>query len=58
MSSRWIAALTLAGGLAMGSAAPAASGASLPWVEDDYSKAVTQARAKNVPIFVEAWAPW
>jgi hypothetical protein len=55
MSSRWIAALTLAGGLAMGSAA---SGASLPWVEDDYSKAVTQARAKNVPIFVEAWAPW
>jgi hypothetical protein len=42
----------------MGSAAPAASGASLPWVEDDYSKAVTQARAKNVPIFVEAWAPW
>jgi hypothetical protein len=58
MSSGWIAALTLAGGLAMGSAARTASGASLPWVEDDYSKAVTQARAKNVPIFVEAWAPW
>jgi hypothetical protein len=58
MSSRCIAALTLVGGLAMGSAAPATSRTSLPWVEDDYSKAVTQARAKNVPIFVEAWAPW
>ena len=24
----------------------------------DYAKAAAQARAKNVPIFVEAWAPW
>jgi hypothetical protein len=53
-----LAALALTGGLAMVSAAPAASRTVLPWVEDDYSKAVAQARAKNVPIFVEAWAPW
>ena len=52
------AALALAGGLAMVSAAPAASRAVLPWVEDDYPKALTLARGKNVPIFVEAWAPW
>jgi hypothetical protein len=30
----------------------------LPFVEDDFKKAVTQAKAKNLPIFVEAWAPW
>lgn len=30
----------------------------LPWIEDDYAKALTAARARNVPIFVEIWAPW
>jgi hypothetical protein len=30
----------------------------LPFIDDDYSKAVARARAKNVPIFVEVWAPW
>ena len=29
----------------------------LPWV-DDYPRALAAARAKNVPLFVEAWAPW
>jgi hypothetical protein len=32
--------------------------AELPFVEDDYAKAVARAKAKNLPIFVEAWAPW
>jgi hypothetical protein len=30
----------------------------LPFIEDDYAKAVARAKAKNVPIFVETWAPW
>lgn len=30
----------------------------LPFVQDDYDKAVAEARAKNVPLFVEVWAPW
>lgn len=30
----------------------------LPFIEDDYTKAVARAKAKNVPVFVEAWAPW
>jgi len=30
----------------------------LPFIDDDYSKAVARARAKNVPLFVDAWAPW
>ncbi|HEX2834125.1 MAG TPA: hypothetical protein VHW00_14040 [Thermoanaerobaculia bacterium] len=32
--------------------------AELPFIESDYEKAVARAKAKNVPIFVEAWAPW
>ncbi len=32
--------------------------AELPFIESDYAKAVAQAKAKDVPIFVEAWAPW
>ena len=30
----------------------------LPFIADDYVKAKALARARNVPIFVEAWAPW
>jgi hypothetical protein len=32
--------------------------ADLPFIENDYRKAVAEANAKNVPLFVEAWAPW
>jgi hypothetical protein len=30
----------------------------LPFIDNDYAKAVSQAKTKHVPIFVEAWAPW
>jgi hypothetical protein len=30
----------------------------LPWIEDDYTRAVAQAKARKLPIFVESWAPW
>jgi len=30
----------------------------LPFIENDYARAVQLARTKNVPIFVETWAPW
>jgi inner membrane protein len=58
MRSTRIAPLALAGVLAVVSPAPAASRSVFPWIEDDYGKAIAQARARNVPIFVEAWAPW
>jgi hypothetical protein len=32
--------------------------ADLPFIENDYKKAAAQAKAKDVPLFVEAWAPW
>jgi hypothetical protein len=34
------------------------SQATLSFIEDDYPRALAQARAQHVPIFVEAWAPW
>ena len=37
-------------------AAPARN--SLPWIEDDYGRALAEAKSKKLPIFVEAWAPW
>lgn len=50
------ATLTL---LTMMSLAPLAGAKELlPFIDNDYAKAVTRAKAKNVPIFVEAWAPW
>ena len=30
----------------------------VPFIADDYPGALAQARAKKLPIFVEAWAPW
>ncbi len=30
----------------------------VPFIADDYPRALAQARAKKLPIFVEAWAPW
>ncbi|HTR03825.1 MAG TPA: hypothetical protein VMN82_11560 [Thermoanaerobaculia bacterium] len=30
----------------------------LPWIEDDYPRALAEAKSKKLPIFVEAWAPW
>ncbi len=44
-----VAALALAAG---------ASAATLPRVEDDYARALAEARRRDVPILVDAWAPW
>jgi hypothetical protein len=39
-------------------AAPAIGGDVIPFIENDYAKAAAQAKAKNLPLFVDAWAPW
>ena len=39
-------------------AATALPAAALPFIDDDYTRALARARTKNVPIFVDAWAPW
>ena len=30
----------------------------VPFIADDYPRALAEARSKKLPIFVEAWAPW
>lgn len=30
----------------------------VPFIEDDYAKAIARARTKHLPVFVETWAPW
>ena len=30
----------------------------LPFIADDYEKALAEARARRVPLFIESWAPW
>ena len=40
-------------------AAPALAGAAGPgWISDDWPKALAEARARKVPVFVDTWAPW
>ena len=34
------------------------AGAPLPFIEDDYARALAEAKAKGVPLFVDVWAPW
>ena len=40
------------------SAALSVSAGHLPFIEDDYGRAMVEARARHVPIFVDVWAPW
>ena len=39
-------------------ATTAAPKEALPFIADDYPKALAAARAAKKPIFFEAWAPW
>jgi hypothetical protein len=32
--------------------------AALPFIDDDYPRALAEAKARNVPLFIETWAPW
>jgi hypothetical protein len=50
------ASLTIVVALAV--AAPLLAASNLPFVEDDYAKALAEARARRLPLFIEAWAPW
>lgn len=39
-------------------ASSVAAAETLPFIHDDYAKAIARATKENKPIFVEAWAPW
>jgi hypothetical protein len=39
--------------------APAAHAtAPLPFIEDDYSRALSEAKSRGLPLFVDTWAQW
>jgi len=40
------------------SARATATSLALPFIDDDYPRAVALAKQRQVPIFVESWAPW
>lgn len=37
---------------------PAVAATTLPFIEDNYPKARAEAMRRNVPMFVDVWAPW
>ena len=38
---------------------PRSPGAAGPgWISDDWPKALAEAKARKVPVFVDTWAPW
>ncbi|HEY2953912.1 MAG TPA: hypothetical protein VGK89_01540 [Candidatus Eisenbacteria bacterium] len=57
-----LSAIALA--LPLGSLLAAPAGATparrevLPFIADDYTRGVAEARARKVPLFIESWAPW
>jgi tetratricopeptide (TPR) repeat protein len=52
-----LACASSAGPSTIAPAAPAAP-TTLPFIEDDYARAVAEARASHRLLFVDAWAPW
>ena len=44
--------------LLVASAAPVFAKEVLPFIEDDFARAVARGKMKKQPIFVDAWAPW
>ena len=50
--------LALAALLAAAVATPVVAATHLPFIEDDYARALNEARSRNLPLFIEAWAPW
>ncbi len=53
-------AIASAGVLAGSCAGPPAAKRAeiLPFIADDYARALGEAKSRKLPIFVEAWAPW
>ena len=44
--------------LLIGSASAIAATSNLPFIDDDYAKALATAKQRNLPMFVEVSAPW
>lgn len=50
--------LMAAASIALALLAAPPSPKALPFLENDYPKALAEARARKLPLFIDAWAPW
>ena len=44
--------------LMVSSAAYGTASKKLPFINDDFQKALKEGKQRNLPLFVEVWAPW
>jgi len=44
--------------LTFSSAAFAGTSRGLPFINNNFEKALSEAKQRNVPLFVDVWAPW
>ncbi|MGQ0722557.1 MAG: hypothetical protein ACT4PE_13455 [Candidatus Eiseniibacteriota bacterium] len=51
-------AFALAGGCAGPPEDDAPAGPVLPFIADDYQAALAEARSRQLPLFIDSWAPW
>ena len=55
----WAVGALIVASLAHAAAARATpTSLALPFIDDDYPRAVALAKQRQIPIFVESWAPW
>jgi hypothetical protein len=52
------AALAISGPQAVRAAGPRPKTSVLPFIHDDFPRAVAEARARGVPLFIDVGAPW
>jgi hypothetical protein len=57
MILRCVLSFLMAGAM-VGCAFRTSAATRLPFIEDDYARALAEAKSRTVPLFVEVWAPW
>jgi hypothetical protein len=53
-----LATLLVTAAASLSCSQPGGEFAGIPWIENDYEAALALATEKDLPIFVESWAPW
>jgi len=55
MKTRLVIAITI---LMLSSRTFSATSNGLPFINDNFEKALAEAKQRNLPLFVDVWAPW
>ena len=51
-------AAALVSGWGIASALPLLASEALPFIENDYPRALAEAKVRRLPIFIDAWTSW